>query len=571
MKLFIYCLTAFFVVYLNLLSLIPVYAAEPDIQYTIANDVSTSNMLEFDLLLFDPDPTQDFQLATVQAGVYMNPNAFTGGTVTAQIIAGTSTLNASQVPTSIAFTGSAHIIKLAAKAPPGCGGGTIISKDPLNRTRICRIRLTNSIPWVSCTNADLTFCFTTTPYPTKISYYSASDCIGTAVTVNSTNCFSMASNQTLITPGPPPPIAFSVTGSGSYCPGGVGIQVGLSNSETDVTYVLYKDGVPLSPNFIGTGTALSFGTQTVGTYTVKGIRYGCGTLVTWMAGSAIVSYYSPTVGGAVNGPDSAVEGSSTVILNLSGQTGNVLKWQKRLRGGSWTDIPMTTTSYSEVPTPIGNWEYRAVVQNGDCDILNSSSWNVIVIARTLTVKLFLQGLYRVNTGLMEKTQDENGDHFPGDIADVIDLSLVHNSYPYGIEFTVENVALPRNGIITIDLPSGSFMSYFLRINHRNSVETWSSFPVNLSSEANYYNFTNGVYKAYGYNMFQMCSVWVFYTGDVNQDGIIDSGDMIPTENLNSAFATGYLPEDNNGDGLIDSSDMSMIGNNAAQFVGKVTP
>jgi len=69
----------------------------------------------------------------------------------------------------------------------------------------------------------------------------------------------------------------------------------------------------------------------------------------------------------------------------------------------------------------------------------------------------------------------------------------------------------------------------------------------------------------------MGNAWVFYTGDVNQDGIIDSGDMIPTENLSSAFTTGYLPEDNNGDGLIDSTDMSMIGNHAAQFIGKVTP
>jgi hypothetical protein len=370
------------------------------------------------------------------------------------------------------------------------------------------------------------------------------------------------------------PIAFNVTGGGLYCPGGEGLQVGLSDSESDITYILYKDGVALNPNYVGTGAPLSFGNQTAGTYTVVGQRLDCGSgsyLNTQMIGSAIISLYLPSNGGAITGSGTAVEGSTSIILNLSGHTGNVIKWQKRLNSGTWTDIPNTSNTYSEIPTPTGIWEYRAVVQNGDCDIVNSVSWNVTVTARTLTVKLFLQGLYRISSGLMDKAQDENGDHYPGDIADMVEISLAQNSYPYNILYSIPNVALPRNGIITLDLPSGSFLSYYLVINHRNSVETWSSFPVNLSAEHTNYNFTNGVYKAYGFNMFPMGSVWVFYTGDVNQDGIIDASDMIDTENLVSVFATGYLDEDNNGDGLIDSSDMSMIGNNATQFVGRVTP
>jgi hypothetical protein len=43
------------------------YAQEDAIIYTIANDVSTSTTLEFDLLLYDPDPSQDFQLHTVDS------------------------------------------------------------------------------------------------------------------------------------------------------------------------------------------------------------------------------------------------------------------------------------------------------------------------------------------------------------------------------------------------------------------------------------------------------------------------------------------------------------------------
>lgn len=548
-------------------------AAESDIRYTIANDVASSNWLEFDLLLFDPDPSQDFQLTTVQAGIYLDPACFTGLTVTAQILSGTSMLNSSQVPSSITFTASANCIKLAAKAPPGCGSGTIISKDPQNPTRICRIRLNVISSWIPCSPANLNFIFTTTPYPTKIAYYDAAGCTSTAVTTGPSNCYSNAANQVLYYILQNPAV-FNVTGGGSYCAGGSGLPVGLSGSEIDVNYELYKDGITQNSWVNGTGMAISFGLKQAGNYTIKGYRNGCigmPALFAFMSGSAIIVQDIPTVGGLVAGPDSAVEGVTLITMTLGGQTGSVVHWQKRLGSGGWTEISSTATTYSEIPSSTGIWEYRALVQNGNCQSTYSGSHQVFVKSRYLTIKLFLEGLYRESTGLMDKARDENGEHFPGETADLVNLSLAQGSFPYSILYSLNNVSLPRNGLLTVELPSGYNLSYYLVINHRNSVETWSSFPVNFNNENTVFNFTNGVYKAYGYNMMQMGSVWVFFTGDVNQDGIIDSGDMIPTENQVSLFTTGYVVEDTNGDGLVDSSDMSMIGNHSAQFIGKVTP
>jgi len=547
-------------------------AQENAIEYTIANDTQVSPyQIEFDLFLYDPDPTQPFELCTVQAGILVNQQIYGLGSVSAEIIEGSSMLNSLQVPTSITFAPCESVIKLAAKAPPGCGAGTKISQNPNNRTRICRIRLVNTIPYTTCSQANLGFCFTATPFPTKLSYYPL-NCIHLSAPLNDNNCFSMADNLPL-NAGTPAPLAYSVTGGGFYCAGQPGLPVGLAGSEPNVNYFLFRDSLTQVSSIPGTGFPISFGNQTAGTYIIIGQR-SCGSLsvfTTQMIGSAVISLADPTIAGVVVGPDSAYEGSSNISLNLNGNTGRVLKWQKRLNAGAWVDIISTSQTYSEIPTPAGSWEYRAVVQNASCLIENSSSWNVDVLNRTLTMKLFLQGLYRQSTLMMDKAQDENGDHYPGDIADLITLSLAHNNVPYQIEYILADVPLPRNGIFTVNLPSESYSSYYLVVNHRNSVETWSSFPVSLNTDHTNYNFTNGVYKAYGYNMFPMGSVWVFYTGDVNQDGIIDSGDMIPTENLSSAFTTGYLPEDNNGDGLIDSTDMSMIGNHAAQFVGKVTP
>ncbi len=261
-------------------------AQENAIIYTIANDVQVSaNQLEFDLLLFDPDPSQNYEEGTVQAGIYLNPAVYNGGTVTCAIVAGTSMLNTSQIPSSVTFTQSANIIKLASKAPPGCGGGTVISQDPLDRTRVCRLRLTNTQPWTPNSLANLTFCFTTTPYPTKVSFYQDSDCVNTASPVSSSNVYSMALNLPLnATATPPAP--FAMTGGGSYCAGGTGVEVGLAGSEMDVTYTLIKDGIAQVPTFPGTGAALTFGNWPAGIYTASGTSAG-GT--TPMTGSSIVT------------------------------------------------------------------------------------------------------------------------------------------------------------------------------------------------------------------------------------------------------------------------------------------
>ena len=61
---------------------------------------------------------------------------------------------------------------------------------------------------------------------------------------------------------PPVPLVYDVTGTGSYCQGGVGIPVGLSGSQTGVTYTLYKDAVAQVPTVEGTGAAITFGNQT---------------------------------------------------------------------------------------------------------------------------------------------------------------------------------------------------------------------------------------------------------------------------------------------------------------------
>jgi photosystem II stability/assembly factor-like uncharacterized protein len=90
--------------------------------------------------------------------------------------------------------------------------------------------------------------------------------------------------------GTPPllvPAAFAITGGGAYCQGSEGLPVGLSDSEVDVTYTLYKDGIAQVPTVAGTGSAISFGNQLAGTYIVSGTNITGGT--TEMTGSAVIT------------------------------------------------------------------------------------------------------------------------------------------------------------------------------------------------------------------------------------------------------------------------------------------
>jgi trimeric autotransporter adhesin len=66
----------------------------------------------------------------------------------------------------------------------------------------------------------------------------------------------------------PLPATFSVIGGGSYCPGTSGATIGLAGSATGVNYQLYSGTSRIGSALTGTGTAITFGTHTAGSYTV---------------------------------------------------------------------------------------------------------------------------------------------------------------------------------------------------------------------------------------------------------------------------------------------------------------
>src|ERR1039457_4231244 len=86
-----------------------------------------------------------------------------------------------------------------------------------------------------------------------------------------------------------------------------------------------------------------------------------------------------------------------------------------------------------------------------------------------------------------------------------------------------------------------------------------------------YNFTNAATQAYGSNMGLKDGKYCIYSGDVNQDGIIDSGDLRLIDNDYSSYLTGYLVTDLNGDNIVDSGDLAIADNNYSGYITSIVP
>ncbi len=115
-------------------------------------------------------------------------------------------------------------------------------------------------------------------------------------------------------------------------------------------------------------------------------------------------------------------------------------------------------------------------------------------------------------------------------------------------------------------------NYFLEITHRNSIETWSAASVtyNFGSKV-FYDFTLTSGSAYGSNLKFVKNKWCIYSGDVNQDGVIDLTDLISVLNASNIFLTGYVPQDCTGDFFVDLSDLIITYNNAKSFITVIRP
>lgn len=147
--------------------------------------------------------------------------------------------------------------------------------------------------------------------------------IYTVVATNTTTGCSSNMNGSATVSINTPPVIYNVTGGGVYCTGGIGVHVGLSNSDLGVKYQLLLSGSPVGVPVNGVGGPLDFGAQTgSGAYTATAVD--AATLCTSnMAGTQFVSTSPLPVQYTVTGGGPYCAGDSGVHVNLSNSDGGV--------------------------------------------------------------------------------------------------------------------------------------------------------------------------------------------------------------------------------------------------------
>lgn len=115
----------------------------------------------------------------------------------------------------------------------------------------------------------------------------------------------------------PMPVQYSVTGGGSYCEGGVGVAVGLANTEADVNYELWLDDVTLINDISGTGAALDFGLQlAAGDYTIYGYKTATSCRIKMNGGVTISINPLPDDAGTITGSNEVCQDETVVVYTV---------------------------------------------------------------------------------------------------------------------------------------------------------------------------------------------------------------------------------------------------------------
>jgi len=618
----------------------------------------TATTIEFDLYLLDTDNNQTFEFAALQMGLLLNSSIYGVGTLTVSYSNTGSGLDITQqfagsidVVAPLAGYDGKTLIRLMANSippvPPGAGTGTVISSAG-DGTFLAHFTITSSVSFTPNTRAGLEFCSGTdvSPlWPTVLYAYIDGNSTPLAVTPG---VDAIVDGDPLL--NPLLPAVYDLTGGEPYCAGLGGSLTGLSGSEADATYTVYRNGFPAG-TINGTGNPLSFGLQPASTLTVyasniAGTVQMNGELVieeiplntislTSGAGSnnqavcintAMTNITFSTNGATGIGTPSglpagvdAIWAVNTIIISGTPTGSGTFSYSIPLTGGCGSVNATGTITVTAIPGAAGSitgpatftpgtsgvsysvnpisaattyiWTYSGtgVIINGSgttvtLDFSASATAGTLSVygrnscgdgaastlplspsTKTLTLtSVLLEGLYSA-AGTMREVSNGYTSQFPG-IADRITVEL-HEAGSYStIVYSITNVDLSLNGTATLTIPAEHAGNYYITIRHRNSIETTTSSPVSFAGSAINQSFASAS-NVFGSNLKPSGDgYYLVFGADVNQDGIVDTGDMNDVDNGSSSILIGYNVPDANGDGLVDTSDMNMVDNNSAAIV-----
>lgn len=272
-----------------------------------------------------------------------------------------------------------------------------------------------------------------------------------------------------------------------------------------------------------------------------------------------------------NGPGNSVENEYSMALDKSGNV--YVTGSSALSGQNYN---YATVKYNNAGIEQWSETYNGPLNGSDqsFSIASDISGKVYITGTSggdfVTIK-YSQNPYAFITVFIEGFYNSASDKMVSDTARVYLRNAVS---PYAkVDSSVSKLDSTGKGRFYFsNINNGT--NHYIVLKHRNSIETWSNGGNSFFSGSMTYDFSSDSNKAYGSNQIQIDASpvrFAIYSGDVNQDGIIDLSDGSLIDNNSFNFAVGYLNTDVNGDYAIDIADAAITENNAINFVSKIVP
>jgi len=178
----------------------------------------------------------------------------------------------------------------------------------------------------------------------------------------------------------PATIAGNVTGASTVCAGSNSSILTISGHTGNVMkWQSSPDGIVWT-DIINTTTSYTALNLTFSTYYRAVVQSGV--CVSANATAALITVIPAVITGSISGATTVCSGINTTLLTLSGNVGNVVKWQSSANGTTWNDISDTTNTYTALNL-INTTQYRVMIQTGFCSPANSAAVTITVNPPTI--------------------------------------------------------------------------------------------------------------------------------------------------------------------------------------------
>ncbi len=250
------------------------------------------------------------------------------------------------------------------------------------------------------------------------------------------------------------------------------------------------------------------------------------------------------------GPIISTDGTGTRVVRMKITTGvpsffNIplnLKWVSNPSDSATTEV------YAFVGDTLTN------ITSGGTNVVEGND------VAALYLKAAMSGLYDVQTNTLRAR-------------DTLSVYMHSVTSPYNVIDSAKSLVdtITFRGIF--NFPNITTGVYYAVVKYKNGLETWSRNGGDslIRGDQVSYDFTDDSTKAFGNNLERKGSIYCIYSGDVNQNGIIDLQDLGLIENAITNFTSGYSANDINGDNFVDLTDAQITDNYVNDFITVIKP